>query len=63
MSLKLEYHSSWNVIQLENHKICNDPPIGMSLKLECRLNFNITQIGMSLKLEYHSNENVTPIGM
>ena len=48
--------------------------MGMSLKLEGLLNWNVTQIGMSLKLECHligmslkfecqSNLNVNQIGM
>ena len=34
----------------------------MSLKLECRSNWNVTQLVMSLKLECHSNLHVTQIG-
>ena len=37
--------------------------IGMSLKLECHSNGNVTQIGVSLKLEYHKICDEPKIGL
>ena len=36
---------------------------GMSLKMECRSQWNLTQNGMSLKMECHSKLNDTQNGM
>ena len=52
ISLKLEYHSKWNVTQNR-----------MSPKSECPSTCNVTQNGMSLKMEFHSKWNYTQNGM
>ena len=40
MSLKMEYHSKWNVTKM-----------GILLKIKCHLNLNVVQNGMSIKNE------------
>ena len=52
MSLKLEYHSNWNITKFV-----------MTLKMECHSNRNVTQNGVSPKLECHSKWNVSSIGL
>ena len=47
MSLKMEYHSKWNVTQK-----------GMLLTLEYHSNWNVTQIGMLPYLECHSRDRL-----
>ena len=48
MSLKIEYHSKFNVIQNE-----------MSLKMKYHLKLNVSQNGISLKLDCQLNLSVT----
>ena len=69
MSLKLEYHSKWNVTQngislkMECHSKFNITQNPMSLKFKCHSIWYVSQIGMWLNLECHSNWNVTQIEM
>ena len=71
MSLKMKYHSQWNVTQnkydtwngmslkKDCHSKWNGTPKGMSLKTECHSKWYVTQNGMSLKMECHSKCSVT----
>ena len=51
----MERHSNKNATQIEMSLQLNVTQFGISLKLECHLNWIVTQIGMSLNLECHSN--------
>ena len=52
MSLKMEFHSKWNVSQN-----------WMSLRMECQSKWNVTKNKISFKMEYHSKWNITQNGM
>ena len=54
-SLKLKFHSNWNVTQLECHSNLNITQIKIALKYEFYSNWNVTKIGILLKFLLHSN--------
>ena len=53
MSLKMEYHSKWNVTYTEM-SLKMECQNGMLLKIESLSKWNVTQSGMSLKKLSHS---------